>query len=163
MTPCRLTPRNVHALAFGSTGGHSNHFVELRMLECLKRLQYKWSVYIFWRLSQHTWSVAMSHSIAACLNNASEYGITRSLTFRSSRCGSMLDCCLAASAAFFASFRIFVAFGSFETKSFFAHQVLYATYTNVRMFMSQNKIEVSLLSEWLQCAVGASLHRIRSV
>jgi len=71
----------------------------------------------------HTWSVAISHSIAASRKSASVYGIVRSLGGGALlwRWGS-IDDCLLLSAAAACSFTRFTAPGSFETiPCFFAH------------------------------------------
>ena len=65
----------------------------------------------------------MSHSISASWKSESEYRIKISLCC-SSRCGSSDDCFERSSAAL-ASFQDFAALGSFDSKLFLIHHVLY--------------------------------------
>ena len=78
----------------------------------------------------------MSHSIAASWKSESEYGISISLC-HSSKCESSEDC-FERSLAAVASFRDLTALGSFDSKLFLLHQVLYLNLRQIKMRKLRN-------------------------
>ena len=86
----------------------------------------------------NTWWVSINHWIAASRNRASEYGITLSSGAFAVRWGSS-DCCFARSAASATSFRAQTAFGSFDSKLFSVHHLLYTAYIDVNFIMRSER------------------------
>ena len=130
-----------------------NHVVEFwvlkrldRLIKCIVRRE------LWWWSKIITWSVAISHSIAASRNAASEYGVTRSLLGISFRC-------LSREVWFTFSLAAFAAFGSIDLNLFSSHHALYKSWINKESGRNFVKYRGGTLQhDWLLCAVYMLWH-----